>query len=181
MQTVIESTDTKPKAQSTEPVRIDFAAAVGDYYQDLYRFAYSLSGNGMDADDLTQQTYLLLRTRGHQIRNPGQLKSWLFTTLYREFLRRKKRSASHPLCQFEKVSHELPVEPCGIETKLDADTAVAALQSLDEKMRVPLAMFYLEQHSYKEIAETLDVPIGTVMSRLSRGKAQLRQQMECTA
>jgi len=58
---------------------------------------------------------------------------------------------------------------------VDAQTVMSALQRVDEHYRVPLAMFYLEDFSYREIAEALDVPTGTVMSRPSRGKDQLRQ------
>lgn len=58
--------------------------------------------------------------------------------------------------------------------RLDSSTVMAALQSVDEVFRAPLTLFYLEDLSYTEIAAALDVPIGTVMSRLSRGKAQLR-------
>ena len=61
---------------------------------------------------------------------------------------------------------------------LDAALVLDALQTLDDNFRAPLVMFYLENLSYKEIAEILQLPLGTVMSRLSRGKAQLRQRLQ---
>ena len=59
--------------------------------------------------------------------------------------------------------------------KIDAAAALEALGKLEENYRAPVTLFYLKQFSYTEIADVLNVPIGTVMSRLSRGKAQLRQ------
>jgi RNA polymerase sigma-70 factor (ECF subfamily) len=60
---------------------------------------------------------------------------------------------------------------------LDGATVVQALRQLDETFRAPLALFYLEDHSYRDIAEVLEIPIGTVMSRISRGKELLRKQL----
>jgi RNA polymerase sigma-70 factor (ECF subfamily) len=59
----------------------------------------------------------------------------------------------------------------------DSATVLQAIREVEEPFRAPLTLFYLEQFSYREIADMLDVPIGTVMSRLSRGKAQLRQRL----
>ncbi len=69
----------------------------------------------------------------------------------------------------------MPAVTQDVVTSLDAMSAVNALVHVDEIYRVPLTLFYLDDLSYKEIAEALDVPIGTIMSRLSRGKSQLRK------
>lgn len=65
----------------------------------------------------------------------------------------------------------------GGKGEMDAGVVMAALQEVEEVFRAPLVLFYLEELSYQEIAEALDVPAGTVMSRLSRGKAQLRARL----
>jgi RNA polymerase sigma-70 factor (ECF subfamily) len=63
------------------------------------------------------------------------------------------------------------------DRQMDGQRAIDLLGALDENYRAPLALFYLQQHSYKQIAEILEIPIGTVMSRISRGKDLLRRQM----
>jgi RNA polymerase sigma-70 factor (ECF subfamily) len=73
------------------------------------------------------------------------------------------------------VSDELPVVSPAMVDQMDAVTVVEALGRVDDVYRAPLALFYLEEHSYKEIAEILEVPIGTVESRIARGKAQLQK------
>lgn len=144
------------------------------FYQSLYHFALSLARNEVIAADLTQETFYLWSAKGHQLRNGAKVKAWLFTTLHREFLRRYRHSVRFPHHETSAVEHELPVIASTVEVQLDAATVMEALQQVDETYRVPLAMFYLEDFSYNEIAEALEVPAGTVMSRLARGKAQLR-------
>ncbi len=144
------------------------------FYQSLYHFALSLARSEVVAADLTQETYYLWAAKGHQLRDATKVKSWLFTTLHREFLRRQRHSNRFPHHETSQVEDELPVIASTVVNDLDAATVMQALQRVDEHYRVPLAMFYLEDFSYKEIAEALEVPAGTVMSRLARGKAQLR-------
>ncbi len=154
---------------------IDFNDLVDRHYTALFRFALSLAKNGSDAADLTQQTFYLWAAKGHQLRDLAKVKAWLFTTLYREYLNTYRHSAKFPHIELDGVSHEMPGVAPSIFNDIDGTTVVAALARVDEVFRAPLSLFYLEEHSYQEIADTLDIPIGTVMSRLARGKAQLRQ------
>ena len=113
-----------------------------------------------------------------QIRDGRKLKSWLFTTLYRRFLGQCRHNTRFPKVQVETVERELPAIDSGTDENVDAKAVVAALQTLDEKYRAPLVLFYLQELSYREISATLCVPIGTIMSRLSRGKEILRKRLE---
>lgn len=152
-----------------------FTQLVDAHYAALYRFALSLSRNGADAGDLVQQTFFIWATKGDSLREAGKAKSWLFTTLYREFLRGRRRDArATSIEDLPPGEQEIAAEEIDRVARLDASVVMSSLQSVDEVFRAPLTLFYLEDLSYQEIAEALEVPIGTVMSRLSRGKAQLR-------
>ena len=154
---------------------IDFNELVDRHYTALFRFALSLAKNASDAADLTQQTFYLWAAKGHQLRDLAKVKSWLFTTLYREYLSTYRHSTRFPHVELDDASHEMPSVAPSIFNDIDGSTVVAALARVDEVFRAPLSLFYIEEHSYQEIAAVLEIPIGTVMSRLSRGKAQLRQ------
>jgi RNA polymerase sigma-70 factor (ECF subfamily) len=98
--------------------------------------------------------------------------------LHREFLGSRRRQTRFPHYEVGIVEHALPkIEP-KLANHIDGLTLVEMIGEVDEVYRGPLTLFYLQEHSYQEIAEILHVPIGTVMSRLSRGKAQLRQRLE---
>jgi len=121
------------------------------------------------------QTFFIWATKGHGLRETAKAKSWLFTTLYREFLRGRRRDTRvTSLEDLPPGEADVAAEDVDRVTRMDAAAVVVSLQAVDEVFRAPLTLFYLEDLSYQEIAETLEVPIGTVMSRLSRGKAQLR-------
>ncbi len=155
----------------------EFEDLVNQYYQALYRFALSLAKNPDHASDLVQQTFVIWAKKGHQLIDRSKAKTWLFTTLYREHLSIARRSKKYREHEIGDVEHELPRDEEESGRKMDAQRAVTLLSELDEVFRAPLTLFYLQQHSYKEIAEVLDVPMGTVMSRISRGKEQLRKKM----
>jgi RNA polymerase sigma-70 factor, ECF subfamily len=160
---------------------LDYEKIVTLYHHDLYRFAYNLAGNADDACELTQESYYRLLSHEGQLRDPTKIKAWLFTTLYRVFLGQKHRSTRFPHVTISSAEHELPVLTPEMVNKMDGLLVMEALLEIEERHRAPLVLFYLQNLSYREIAEVLEVPIGTVMSRLSRSKVALRNQLAARA
>ena len=155
----------------------DYEQAVNSLYEGLYRFGFSLAGNADDAAELTQETFARLLVKGGQLRDPSKVKAWLFTTLYRMFLGWKRRETSLPHYEIASVEGELPPVTPQIVDNLQNEAVSESLLEVDERYRVPLALYYFENHSYAEIAGMLDIPIGTLMSRLSRGKELMRKSL----
>jgi RNA polymerase sigma-70 factor, ECF subfamily len=153
----------------------DFEGLVEQYYRSLYQFAMSLTGMDAEACDLTQQTFYIWARKGHQLRDKSKVKTWLFTTLHREFLKSKRHSSRFPHQELEEVERELPTVDPAMFDRIDGQDVLAALAAVHELYRAPLALFYVEDLSYKEIAEALDAPLGTIQSRIARGKAELQQ------
>jgi RNA polymerase sigma-70 factor (ECF subfamily) len=155
-----------------------FPELVETYYAALYRFALSLTKSSSDASDLTQQTFFIWATKGTGLRELTKAKSWLFTTLYREFLRGRRRDSRITAIEdLPPAQQDPPDVEYDVIGKMDAELVLAALQEVEPVFREPLSLFYLQDLSYTEIAEILSVPLGTVMSRLSRGKAHLRTRL----
>lgn len=157
---------------------INFEEIVSNYYQSLYRFGYSLAKNEHEASDLTQQTFFIYAEKGDSLRDPGKVKSWLFTTLYREFLRRRNKNQRMTSYDPELLENIGGSVDSHTQKAADGNLAIKALEEVDKVYQEPLTLFYLKDLSYKEIAEVLEIPIGTVMSRLSRGKTQLRERFK---
>ena len=156
------------EAVASEPV-------VEHYYDSLLRFALSLTHSEADARDLTQQTFYTWSTKGWQLRDEKKVKTWLFTTLHRAFLQIKRRKARFPHYELCEVHTELPCISAEEVSGLDSAELLAALSKVDESFRAPVALFYLEDYPYKEIAAILDIPLGTVKSRIARGITQLKK------
>jgi RNA polymerase sigma-70 factor, ECF subfamily len=152
-----------------------FEAIVSQHYEPLFRFALSLTRMESDAWDLTQQTFYVWAKKGHQLRDISKLKSWLFTTLHRTFLVARRRQGRFTHHNLEEVSEQLPTVPPLHGEQMDSSQALSALGKVDEVFQPALALFYLEDYSYKDIAAILEVPVGTVKSRIARGVAQLRE------
>ena len=156
---------------------LDFDLLVGQYYAGLYRFAVSLTASESEAWDLTQQTFLLFATKGHQLRDATKAKAWLFTTLHREFLGKERRTLRFPHFEMEAVAAELPPQLPRDYSGVDITVLLEALSQMDETFRAAVSLYYLEDYSYNEIATVLDIPLGTVKSRIARGVAQLQRSL----
>jgi len=154
---------------------MEFESLVAQYYEPLYKFAFSLARDESDACDLTQQTFCTWAVKGHQLRDASKVKTWLFTTLHREFLGIRRKQTRFPQVELEQAAPELPVVPPAAISRHDTAQVLAELARLDEVYQAPVALFYLQDCSYNEIAEILQVPLGTVKSRLSRGIGRLQE------
>lgn len=152
-----------------------FEAIVQEHYEQLFRFALSLTRSEPDAKDLTQQAFYALATKGHQLRDPARVKAWLCTTLHRAFIQLRRRQARYVDQEPDEFVEQLRDDSAAGPTALDSPQLLAALGRLDELHRAPVTLFYLENYSYQEIARVLDVPVGTIKSRLSRGLVQLKK------
>src|SRR5262249_31151196 len=149
---------------------------VEDHYRALYRYAYRLSGSATDADDLTQETFCKAQLNLSQLRDAARAKAWLFKILRNAYLHRRRAEQHQHCCSLEDVGEvaEPAAEPL---PEIDPERLQQALQELPEVFRTPIILYYFEEFSYRDIAEQMDLPLGTVMSRLARAKAHLRARL----
>lgn len=141
----------------------------------MRRFAVSLTRNPTTADDLVQSSLEKALTAWSDKRPEGDLRAWLFAILYRQFLDAHRRSRRYKrMLDFFTGASEDDYQP-SVERTVVAQSTLQAFEGLNTEQRALLLWVSVEGLSYKEVAEILDVPIGTVMSRLSRARQALRQ------
>lgn len=148
---------------------------IHEFYQPVYRYAFRLTGSAADAEDLVQETFLMACTRGDQLRDESKVGPWLFGILrgcVGKYFRRRRPTAAGTLDLdldgFPAVRADEPI---------DEQELRSALAELPDDFRTVLLMFYFEELTYQEIANALELPIGTVMSRLARAKTHLRRRI----
>src|SRR5438874_7657370 len=119
----------------------EFEKLVNHYYRDLYRFGFNLTGSEADACDLTQETFYIWARKGHQLRNPHKVKTWLFTTLHRQFLNIRRRQKRFPHETIDEAAQNIPHVPASCVERLDAQTLLRLLGELDEAHRAVLVLY----------------------------------------
>jgi RNA polymerase sigma-70 factor (ECF subfamily) len=157
------------------------------YQARAYQYAYRLTGNSDDAADLVAEAFVRVYTALPRFRKDSQFTTWLFRIVTNCFLDAKKKAARKPTDQLEDgwvgadaestiVDQESPVEAS--ERSEREEIMQKAIEQLPEYQRAMIVMFHVENLSYEDIAATLDLPIGTVKSRLNRARLALREILE---
>jgi RNA polymerase sigma-70 factor (ECF subfamily) len=162
---------------------LDLPRLVADHAGVLYGYAYRLTGSVADAEDLTQQTFLIAHQKLSQLRDAACARGWLFAVLRRVYLKSQQKTRRLPMAGAVLDIETIPDEIVA-DLIVDRELLQAAINELPDAYKLVVLSFYFENLSYREIAEQFDLPVGTVMSRLSRAKNQIRSRLleaECVA
>ena len=146
----------------------------------LYKSAIRMCGNSNDAQDLIQETLYIALKSFHQLIDQAKSKSWMFSILRNLFLKDIQKTKKRAEIEFDSVCDKLSdrQHPEGDFLRAEFRSNIqVVIDTLDERLRVVLVKFYFDGLSYKEISELLNIPIGTVMSRIARAKVYLKREI----
>ena len=177
----------KSRARLPEPdVAADFTATTLAHAGALYRLAYHLAGNAAEAEDLTQETYLRAY-RGFTGFRGGDVRAWLFTILRHVFLDECRRHRRMPtILSADDDARGITPQYAGTSApsaetealrRLPSEAVERAFAALPPDWRLVVLLADVEELSYREIADIMETPLGTVMSRLHRAHKQLQQRL----
>lgn len=152
----------------------------------MYNVALKYTGSRYDAEDLVQETMYLGLINFHQLREEDRFKSWIFTILRNQYFKSLRQSKIKQMSEFderieyvgelERVSEQIDIE-AAYDKKTEAETLAKLVSRLPEQYKAVMILYFMEEFSYQQIADDLEIPIGTVMSRLSRGKQLLKKAL----
>jgi len=164
----------------------EFADLALPYLDQLYSSARGMTGNAADAEDLVQETFLKAFAAFDRFEPGTNMRAWLYRILtntyisdYRAKARRPRMSSTDDLIDADLVDADFAAasaEAAALDSMLDS-TVREALEALPDDFRLAVYLADVEGFSYKEIAEMMDTPSGTVMSRLHRGRKLLREAL----
>ncbi len=146
----------------------------------IYRSAYRLCGTSQGSEDLVQETYYIALKNFDQLKDRAKSKYWLFAILRNLFLKDIEKNKNKIEIEFEAVCGTLHsnIHPENEFLNNEVKQYIqSAMSKLDERLREPIRLFYFEGLSYQEISDQLNIPIGTVMSRIARAKVYLKRHL----
>ncbi len=152
----------------------------------IYNVALNYTGNRFDAEDLVQEALAIAYNKFGQLRDGDRFRGWVFTIMRNVYLRNRRRNQPIMMEDFENSLDYLDQIEAGTgrpdtaqvyEKKVEAELVQTLLRRLPEKYQTVLILYYMQDQSYRDIARTLALPIGTVMSRLSRAKQAMKKAL----
>ena len=149
----------------------------------LFNMALKYTGKSYDAEDIVQETIYTAYRNFHQLRDEEKCRQWLFAILRTTFLKEKRSLVKRPLLDdgsgyLKHITDESAESLATLfEKKMEREDVLHVLERMTEKHKSPLILYYMEDMTYQEIADFLEIPIGTVMSRLARAKKQMKKEM----
>lgn len=158
-----------------------YEAWVADYADDLYRLAYRLTGRRSVAEELVQETFYHAWRSMHTLRETSKARAWLFQIVrhrYSHWVRDQSRRLSPGTLHDAHEDLAAAVDYRPLEVMADEEAIRLALETLDDRFKLPLLMVYVEGLTCQQAAEQLELPLGTVLSRLHRARRMMRQQLD---
>ena len=148
---------------------------LAEHVTGLRRYAFALTGGQQEAEDLVQETLVRAIAAAPSFRAGGNLRAWLFSIMHNAFVSGVRRR-SPPIVALDEDAWAVAEPPAQL-IQLELRDVIGALARLPEAQRAALSLIALEDFSYQEAAKVLGIPLGTLMSRLARGRETLRQIM----
>lgn len=166
-----------------------FNDLVRKYEKQVYNFAYRLTGNYDDANDVAQDAFLRVFNAIGTFRGDASFSTWLFRITTNVFLDDRKRAKAHPHTSLDEylelgessvarqIEDPSPTPEAILEETERVQILQSAIGSLSEDQRAVVTLYHGQQKSYEEIAEIMDLPLGTVKSRLNRARLALKEKL----
>lgn len=166
-----------------ESLKREFEERLLEYIDSLYHLAIRMVQNRRDAEDLVQETTLRAYRFFHRFRPGTNFKAWIVTILRNVFINEYRKRIREPQrLDFEEVKDFISLpEINGAQEEIFSEDVKSSIDKLPEELRTSIILFYAEEFSYKEIAKIMDVPVGTVMSRLYTARQTLKKQLSTYA
>ncbi len=163
--------------------RSRFKALSFPHLEFLFNMALKYTGKSYDAEDIVQETIYTAYRNFHQLRDEKKCRQWLFAILRTTFLKEKRSFIKRPLLDdgsgyLKHITDESADSLVSVlEKKMEKEDVLQVLGRMNEKHKSPLILYYMEDMTYQEIADFLEIPIGTVMSRLARAKKLMKKEL----